>query len=249
MAPLAPPGNVPEPVAPHGGTALPHHTDAPELDFGPDLPAAPPRRQRPAYWAQACQHLLQHDRVMRRLIPRYPDVGQRPRDEAFATLARSVVGQQVSVAAARTVWQRLLQHLPALQPADWLALPPEGQRALGLSARKAGCLTDIAQRLADGTLRPRAWPGMDDDAIAQQLMAVRGVGRWRADMVLLFHLRRPNVLPLDDAGLLQGISLNYFSGEPVTRHEAREVARAWAPYCSVATWYIWRSLEPSPTAV
>lgn len=224
-------------------------TDVPELDFGPDSPAAPLHRLRPAYWTQACQHLLQHDRVMRRLIPRYPDVGQRSRDEAFATLARSVVGQRVSVAAACMVWQRLLQRLPALQPADWLALSPEEQRALGLSAHKVGHLTEIAQHLADGTLCPRTWPSMGDESIVQQLMTVRGVGRWTADMLLIFHLHRPNVLPLDDARLLQGISLNYFSGESVTRHEAREVARAWAPYCSVATWYIWRSLEPSPTAV
>lgn len=228
---------------------MPDSHAVPELDFGADLPTPAARSPRPAYWAEACKHLLQHDRVMRRLIPRYPEVGRRPRDEAFATLVRSVVGQQVSVAAARTIWQRLQQRLPRLQPADWLALSTEEQRALGLSLRKVEYLTGLAQHFADGTLRPRTWPRMDDDTIAQQLMAVRGVGRWTVDMLLLFHLHRPNVLPLDDAGLLKGIGLNYFSGEPVTRHEAREVARAWAPYCSVATWYIWRSLEPSPKAV
>ena len=89
---------------------------------------------------------------------------------------------------------------------------------------------------------------MDDEAIIQQLLPIRGVGRWTAEMFLMFHLLRPNVLPLDDAGLIKGISLNYFSGDPVSRSEAREVARAWQPWCSVATWYIWRSLEPQPLA-
>ena len=89
---------------------------------------------------------------------------------------------------------------------------------------------------------------MDDEAIIAELIAIRGIGRWTAEMFLMFHLLRPDVLPLDDVGLIKGISLNYFSGEPVSRSEAREVAEAWAPWRSVATWYMWRSLEPTPVA-
>ena len=89
---------------------------------------------------------------------------------------------------------------------------------------------------------------MGDEAIIAELTSVRGIGRWTAEMFLMFHLMRPNVLPLDDAGLVKGISHNYFSGEPVTRNEMREVADAWAPYCSVATWYVWRSMTPLPVA-
>ena len=81
-----------------------------------------------------------------------------------------------------------------------------------------------------------------------ELVAIRGIGRWTAEMFLMFHLMRPNVLPLDDIGLINGISRNYFSGEPVSRSDVREVAQAWAPYCTVATWYIWRSLDPLPVA-
>ena len=87
---------------------------------------------------------------------------------------------------------------------------------------------------------------MDDEAIIAELVAIRGIGRWTAEMFLMFYLTRPNVLPLDDVGLINGISKNYFSGESVSRSDAREVAAAWAPYCSVATWYIWRSLDPLP---
>jgi len=94
----------------------------------------------------------------------------------------------------------------------------------------------------------RQWQQMDDEEIIEELVAIRGIGRWTAEMFLIFHLMRPNVLPLDDIGLIKGISLNYFSGEPVSRAEAREVGDAWAPFRSVATWYIWRSLDPLPIA-
>jgi DNA-3-methyladenine glycosylase II len=87
---------------------------------------------------------------------------------------------------------------------------------------------------------------MDDEAIIDELTAIRGIGRWTAEMFLIFHLMRPNILPLDDVGLINGISKSYFSGDAVSRSDAREVAAAWAPYCSVATWYIWRSLDPVP---
>jgi DNA-3-methyladenine glycosylase II len=85
---------------------------------------------------------------------------------------------------------------------------------------------------------------MEDEAIIQELSAIRGIGRWTAEMFLIFNMVRPNILPLDDAGLIKAISLNYFSGEPVSRHEAREVAANWAPWRTVATWYMWRSLDP-----
>ena len=89
---------------------------------------------------------------------------------------------------------------------------------------------------------------MDDEAIIAELVSIRGIGRWTAEMFLIFHLMRPNVLPLDDVGLINGVSRSYFSGEPVSRSDLREVAQAWQPYCTVATWYIWRSLDPQPVA-
>ena len=119
-------------------------------------------------------------------------------------------------------------------------------REAGLSARKCEYLLDLARHFAGGQVHEADWQGMDDEAIITELVAIRGIGRWTAEMFLIFHLMRPNVMPLDDLGLIKGISLNYFSGEPVSRAEAREVGEAWAPYRSVATWYIWRSLDPVP---
>ena len=133
-----------------------------------------------------------------------------------------------------------------ISPAQVLDLPLEALRAAGLSARKVEYLRDLASHFASGAVHVRQWSSMDDEQIIEELVAIRGIGRWTAEMFLIFHLMRPNVLPLDDLGLLRGISLNYFSGEPVSRAEAREVGEAWAPFRSVATWYIWRSLDPLP---
>ena len=202
----------------------------------------------PGYWAEARKHLMKKDRVMKRLIPQLGEATLEARGDAFTTLARSIVGQQISVKAAQTVWDRFAALPTAMAPAQMLALKVEEMRAAGLSARKADYLLDLARHFDAGQLHTADWHGMDDEAIISELLAIRGVGRWTAEMFLIFHLQRPNVLPLDDVGLINGISRNYFSGDPVSRSEAREVAEAWKPWCSVATWYIWRSLAPLPVA-
>jgi DNA-3-methyladenine glycosylase II len=212
---------------------------------GPDAEPAVP-----AYWDDACRHLGRRDRVMKRLIPRFGSARLASRGDAFTTLARSIVGQQISVKAAQSVWERLAASLDApaqrLQPQRVLAQDPPALRAAGLSARKAEYLHDLARHFDEGRVHPAAWRAMDDEAVIAELVAIRGIGRWTAEMFLIFHLMRPNVLPLDDLGLLKGISVNYFSGEPVSRAEARELGEGWAPFRSVATWYIWRSLDPLP---
>ncbi|OIP17441.1 MAG: DNA-3-methyladenine glycosylase [Comamonadaceae bacterium CG2_30_59_20] len=200
----------------------------------------------PSYWADACKHLVKKDRVMKRLIPKFGKTCLQSRGDAFATLARSVVGQQISVKAAQTVWDRFAGLTPTMTPAQVLKLKIDDMRSAGLSARKVEYLVDLAIHFDGGLVRVDDWTAMDDEAIIAELVAIRGIGRWTAEMFLIFHLMRPNVLPLDDVGLINGISKSYFSGEAVSRSEAREVALAWAPYRTVATWYIWRSLDPVP---
>jgi len=202
----------------------------------------------PDYWAEACKHLMKKDRVMKRLIPQFGNACLESRGDAFVTLARSIVGQQISVKAAQSVWDRFIQLPRKLTPANVLKLKVDDMRAAGLSARKVEYLVDLALHFENGTVHVKKWAEMDDETIIEELVAIRGIGRWTAEMFLMFHLLRPNVLPLDDVGLINGISQNYFSGEAVSRSEAREVAAAWAPYCSVATWYIWRSLDPLPVS-
>ena len=200
----------------------------------------------PNYWAQACQHLMKKDRVMKRLIPKFGDASLQSRGDAFVTLARSIVGQQISVKAAQSVWDKFAKLPRRITPGNVLKLKVDDMRAAGLSARKVEYLVDLALHFDSGALHIKKWHDMDDESIIAELVAIRGIGRWTAEMFLIFHLMRPNVLPLDDLGLINGISKNYFSGEAVSRSDAREVAAGWSPYCSVATWYIWRSLDPLP---
>ncbi len=200
----------------------------------------------PAFWEEACRYLVKKDRVMKRLIPKFGEACLQTRGDAFITLARSIVGQQISVAAAQAVWDRFAKLPRKITPANVLRLKVDDMRTAGLSTRKVEYLVDLALHFDSGALNISGWAGMDDEAIVAELIAIRGIGRWTAEMFLMFHLMRPNVLPLDDVGLINGISHNYFSGEVVSRSDAREVAAAWHPYCSVATWYIWRSLDPVP---
>jgi DNA-3-methyladenine glycosylase II len=206
----------------------------------------------PDYWDEACKHLSKRDRVMRKLIPKFGEGRLQSRGDAFTTLARSIVGQQISVKAAQSVWNKFAALMgdsaALLQPAQVLALDIVVMRGAGLSMRKVEYLQDLAAHFDAGKLHVNEWQHMDDETIITELVAIRGIGRWTAEMFLMFHLLRPNILPLDDIGLIKGISLNYFSGEPVSRAEAREVGDAWAPFRSVATWYIWRELDPIPVA-
>jgi DNA-3-methyladenine glycosylase II len=227
--------------------------DVTEMSPASAAPAAPPSSDGqpvvPAYWDEACRHLVKRDRVMKKLIPTFGDARLQSNGDAFTTLARSIVGQQVSTKSAQGTWRKLVAAVDSrdadlLLPVAVLALAPEALRAVGLSARKVEYLRDLAQHFEDGAVHVAQWHGMDDEAIIEELVAIRGIGRWTAEMFLIFHLLRPNVLPLDDPNLIRGISENYFSGEPVSRAEARELGDGWAPYRSVATWYLWRSLDP-----
>ena len=202
----------------------------------------------PAYWEQAKAELMKRDRIMKKLIPQFGDLHLVGHGDPFTTLARSVVGQQVTTKAADAAWNKLLTVCPKITPAQVIKAGAEQLAACGLSKRKTEYILDLADHFKAKRVHANQWAEMDDEAVIAELVQIRGIGRWTAEMFLIFNLLRPNVLPLDDPGLISGISQNYFSGDPVSRSDAREVAVAWAPYCSVATWYIWRSLDPVPVA-
>jgi DNA-3-methyladenine glycosylase II len=205
-----------------------------------------PEVTRPAYWDKACVDLVKRDRILKKLIPKFGPVHLLSRGDPFVTLARSVVGQQSSVVSAQATWARIESACPKLVPPQIIKLGPAKLVACGLSKRKTEYILDLAQHFVSGALHIGKWATMDDEAVIAELTQIRGIGRWTAEMFLIFNLSRPDVLPLDDLGLIRAISVNYFSGEPVTRSEAREVAANWEPWRTVATWYMWRSLDPLP---
>jgi DNA-3-methyladenine glycosylase II len=207
----------------------------------------------PVYWSRAKRELRRADPVLARLMARHPRGTLLSRGAPFATLARSIVGQQISVKAADAVWRRLVHACPDLAPAAILRRRASTLRACGLSERKVEYLRDLAQHFVREHIDLALLQRSGDEEIIERLTAVRGIGRWTAEMFLIFNLLRPDVLPLDDLGLLKALSLHYFDGEPVERLASRtgrariaELALRWAPWRSVATWYLWRSLDPLP---
>ena len=198
----------------------------------------------PEFWPEAKRALSRRDPVLRKLIKAYPDAALGGRGDAFQTLARSIVGQQISVKAAQSIWNRFAECSGAVTPAAVASLKPEQMRACGLSGSKVAYLHDLASHFASGAVKPRRWPRMSDEAIIEDLVRVKGIGRWSVEMFLIFHLMRPDVLPVDDLGLRRAMERNYNGGEPLTKAEMREIGKRWSPWSSVATWYLWRSLDP-----
>lgn len=197
----------------------------------------------PSYWQKACNELIQRDRILKKIIPRFASVSLISCTNPFHTLARSIVSQQISINAANTIWARLMSHFSTFDPLTIIQTDHASLKSCGLPMRKIEYLIDLAKYFYDRSSIVPDLSNMSDERIIKELMKIRGIGRWTAEMFLIFNLTRPNILPLDDIGLLKAISLNYFSGEPVTRSEAREVAANWDPWCTVATWYLWRSLN------
>lgn len=198
----------------------------------------------PAYWHTACAELAAADPVMAALIARYPDCVLGNRGDPFQTLARAIVGQQISIKAADTIWARFAALAGTVSPETIAALDPDQLAACGLSRRKVEYLVDLAGHFVDGRVDPARWREMDDESVIAELVDVRGIGRWTAEMFLIFNLRRPDVWPIDDIGLQKAVALHYFEGERPTPTSMRQQGERLAPWRTVATWYLWRSLDP-----
>lgn len=201
---------------------------------------------QPPYWQKAIAELTVADPVLGELMQRYPGISISSRGDAFHTLARSIVGQQISVKAAESVWNRFVAALEEVSPEAVAAAETDVLRSCGLSGRKVEYVKDLAQHFLDGRLKPQEWKKEDDETLIKELSAVKGIGRWTAEMYLMFHLLRPDVLPLDDIGLQRAAELHYNNKEKLSRKQLIALAEPWKPWRSVATWYLWRSLDPLP---
>jgi len=181
---------------------------------------------------------------MAALIARYPDAILADRGDPFQTLARAIVGQQISVKAADSIWTRFAGYVKHVAPGHVAALELDSLAACGLSRRKAEYLRDLATHFVDGRVEPARWKKMDDEAVIAELADVRGIGRWTAEMFLIFSLRRPDVWPIDDIGLQKAVALHYLGNQRPTPKALRQHGERHAPWRTVATWYLWRSLDP-----
>ncbi|NLR75329.1 DNA-3-methyladenine glycosylase family protein [Leeia aquatica] len=212
------------------------------------MSVAPRQKQAPSYWDEACAQLAQQDRALTGLLQAYPAERLQGGGDAFVTLANSIIGQQISVRAAEQIWGRLNQRVQPLTPEHVLATPADELKQVGLSTRKVEYLTDLARHFSDGRIESDQFDHLSDAEVIARLTDVRGIGRWTAEMFLIFHLLRQDVLPLDDIGLQRAVAQHYGWPYPFPLKQLDAFAERWRPWRTVATWYLWRSLDPIPVA-
>lgn len=203
---------------------------------------------QPRYWRRAKADLSAADPVMASVIERCGRGGLVGHGDPYVTLARAIVAQQISVRAADSIWQKLEDSVGGISPDRVTARSHDELRAAGLTRQKAHYLRDLAEGFLDGRVGPGMWADQDDEAVIAALLEVRGIGRWTAEMFLIFHLLRPDVLPLADIGLRRATAMHYTDGETLEVEQISGLAERWKPWRSVATWYLWRSLDPVAVA-
>jgi len=194
-------------------------------------------------WEVAAKELSRKDPVIMKIIKLYSGDKMQLKNNAFLTLVRSVVGQQISVKAADSVWKKLEELCrDSIEPERIKSFSENELRSAGLSRSKANYIQNIAK----SNILEVNWSNLDDEEAINLLCKIKGIGRWTAEMFLIFHLARPNILPLGDIGLIKAIELNYNNGEKMSKEELEAYGQKWSPWCTVATWYLWRSLDPIP---
>ncbi|MFP4619321.1 MAG: DNA-3-methyladenine glycosylase family protein [Spirochaetaceae bacterium] len=202
------------------------------------------------YWQRACKELSAADPVMEKLISVHKEDVLQGSGEALQTLVNAVVGQQISVYAAESIWGRLRSLVPEMDSENLLAADEEALRQAGLSRRKVEYIRGIARAFFEGTLNEERLRAMKDGEVKKQLCSLRGIGPWTADMFLIFHLQRPDILPVEDIGLVNAAGRLYgWSDLPDRKNlqkKLTERAERWRPWRTVATWYIWRDLDAEP---
>jgi len=202
----------------------------------------PRKTSVPSPFATAQRRLARRDAVLKGLIGHVGPCTLRHDPDGFSVLVRSIVSQQISTRAAAAIGARLRQALTEVSPRAMLAASEEALRGAGLSAGKVRSLRDLAEKVETGDVPLAEFPTLPDEEVIARLLPVRGIGRWTAEMFLIFSLGRMDVLPVADYGLRAGVQRVYQLEDLPTKTSLTELAEPWRPFRSVATWYIWRSL-------
>ena len=205
----------------------------------------PVAAQTPEYWSEACAELCVKDPVLAKVIKKYPEPILTSKGDLFSTLIRSIVGQQISVLAADAIWGRFIALVGEVSPEPILKPTPEMLKNCGLTSRKVEYIRGISETWT------REYAGLDwdilsDDEVKRKLIALRGVGPWTAEMILMFSLLRPDIFPIDDIGAIRAIENIYNGGEVMSKEELLDQANNWAPWRTVATWFLWRTIDDEP---
>ena len=202
--------------------------------------------KKPFFWEKAKKDLISKDKKLGRIIKSYPKDFLFSKSDPFYTLARSIVGQQISVKAAQAVWERYEKKISKVNPKNTLNMHFMTLKSCGLSRQKISYLKSLSFCFVEKRINPTEWSKYSDEEIISELIKIKGIGRWTAEMYLIFNLCRPDIFPADDLGLIKGICKCYNIKYPITKEHAINLSQKWKPYRSVATWYFWRSLDPIP---
>ena len=200
----------------------------------------------PIFWQKAKKVLSAKDKKLSKIIKSYPDDFLFSKSDPFFTLARSIVGQQISVKAAQSVWDKLEIKVKKINPKVIITTHSSSLKSVGLSRQKVDYLKNLANAFIEKKIKIDMWDKMNNEEIIQDLIQIKGIGRWTAEMFLIFNLCRADIFPLDDIGMIRGLCNLYNIPYPTNRKTVIKLGEKWKPYRSVATWYLWRSLDPIP---
>ena len=199
---------------------------------------------RPEYWETAKKELSDNDIILSGIINKFDDLELISRGDIFFTLIRSIIGQQISVKAASTVWSRFTEKVGEITPENILSVDFEDLRSCGLTQKKTEYVIGISESWHEYSLFD--WNKMDDEEVIEKLIKLRGVGKWTAEMILIFTLLRPDVFPIGDIGMIRGIEKSYNSGVRMSNDELYALSEKWKPWRTVACCFMWRTVDPEP---
>ncbi len=201
----------------------------------------------PPYWNKAKKNLIKKDIIMKDLIKRYSDKSLTTRKDVFFSLCKSIIGQQISIAAANSVFLKFKFACHGrINPKNVNKLKSFNLRKCGLSRQKVKGIKELAKKFLDKSFNPKLIHNMTDEEAIEYLSGLRQIGKWSAEMILLFTYNRPNIWPVQDIGLLRAISNNYKKKYLPPEAFVNKLKKKFSPYCSVATWYLWRSIDDEP---
>ena len=196
-------------------------------------------------WALAINNLKKKDKILKKIINKYNKSEKiTSKKNAFYTLAKSITGQQISVKAANAIWTQLEKKIKKINPNNILKIKRNEIKKCGFSKQKVNYILNLANFFIKNKKIEKKWKKMDDKKIIEDLIKIKGIGKWTAEMFLIFYLLRPNIFPIADLGLHKAISINYKTKYPLQKLEIKKFKKKWSPWSTVATWYLWRSLDP-----
>ena len=199
----------------------------------------------PDYWERGKKELKQIDKNIKKIIDMYEFPSLTTRENMFFTLIRSIVGQQISVKAADTIWNKIVNEAKEIRPEVIFSMDESIMRGCGLSKRKVEYMKAVSEKWLNGYDKIN-WHELSDEAVIERLVQIRGIGRWTAEMILIFTLMRPDIFPMGDIGAIRALEKIYNKGEKMDKKEIESIVKKWIPWRTIATWYLWRSIDPVP---